>query len=287
VPKLITLDAAPDLRQVYLSSALKRTRVGGHLPDVRVARAGVTVDVAGLAAYTRLCRLPLEATLPMTYLHLLAFPLQMVVMTGDGFPLPLVGAVHVGNRIEVVRPVTVDEPLDIDVWARDLRDHRRGTQVDLVAEVSTRGELVWRGVSTYLARGAEHPDARRDDPPSLGDLQGVASGPQWRLPDDTGRAYAAVSGDWNPIHLHALTARPLGFPSAIAHGMYTYARAIAALGPRLPTEGLTSRVWFVKPVPLPSTVRLRTRFSQGRARSVVESPDGERHHAIIENTWRV
>ena len=89
-------------------------------------------------------------------------------------------------------------------------------------------------------------------------LAAVTTGPTWKLGEGTGREYAAVSGDWNPIHVHALTARPLGFPTAIAHGMYSYARVLAALGPRLPEGGLTSRVWFRKPVRLPSTVRLRT-----------------------------
>jgi acyl dehydratase len=300
MPKVITLDAAPDLRQIYVSAALKRRRVGDTLPDVRVARAGVSIDVPSLAAYARVCRLPLGATVPLTYPHLLAFPLQMVVMAGDGFPLPLLGAVHVENRIELTRPVAVDEPLDIDVWARDLRPHRRGTQVDLVSEVSTRGEAVWRGVSTYLARGTEHPDAPRSEAPSTAALDAVTVGPQWRLRDDTGRAYAAVSGDWNPIHLHALTARPLGFPGAIAHGMYTYARVIGSLGARLPQQGLTSRVWFRRPVPLPSTVRLRTAFAPDRTLSVLESangatgdPEDSEHtehterteHAVVENTW--
>jgi len=285
MPRVITLDGAPDLRQIYVSAALKRRRAGDTLPDVRVARAGVDVDVPSLAAYARVCRLPLSGALPLTYPHLLAFPLQMVVMAGDGFPLPLLGAVHVENRVDVTRPIAVGEPLDIDVWARDLRPHRRGTQVDLVSEVSTRGELVWRGVSTYLARGTEHPDAPTSEAPSIAALAAVRSGPQWRLHDDTGRAYAAVSGDWNPIHLHALTARPLGFPGAIAHGMYTYARAIGSLGARLPQEGLTSRVWFRKPVGLPSTVRLRTAFSAASTLSVLESLKGGTEHAVIENTW--
>ncbi len=285
MPKVITLDAAPDLRQVYISAALKRRRGGDILPDVRVARAGVTVDVPSLAAYARVCRLPLSGALPLTYPHLLAFPLQMVLMAGDGFPLPLLGAVHVENRIEADRPIGVEEPLDVDVWARDLRPHRKGTQVDLVSEVSTRGEVVWRGVSTYLARGAEHADAPASEMPSTRALAAVRSGPQWRLRDDTGRAYAAVSGDWNPIHLHALTARPLGFPTAIAHGMYTYARVLGALGARLPQEALTSRVWFRRPVRLPSSVRLRTAFEPSRALSVLEDVKGEIGHAVVENVW--
>jgi acyl dehydratase len=171
------------------------------------------------------------------------------------------------------------------VWAQDLRPHRRGRQVDLVSEVTVRGEAVWRGVSTYLSRGAEHPEAEPSEPPSTDSLAAVTAGPLWRLGEGTGRAYAAVSGDWNPIHVHALTARPLGFPSAIAHGMYSYARVLASLGPRLPEAGLTSHVWFRKPVRLPSSVRLRTAFEPSRTLSVLEDVKGEIGHAVVENTW--
>ena len=129
------------------------------LPDVRVSLAGVHVDVDDLVAYSHLCRFTVDGRLPATYPHLVAFPLQMTVMSGDRFPLPLMGAVHVENRIESLRPVGVDEPLDVAVWAQDLRPHPRGRQVDLVSEVGVRGDVVWRGVSTYLSRGSDHPEA--------------------------------------------------------------------------------------------------------------------------------
>jgi len=283
VTKEIALGSAPDLKRIYATAALKRGSSSDTPPDVRVARAGVRVDVDDLAAYAHLCRFPVAITLPMTYPHLLAFPLQMVVMSGDRFPL--LGAVHVENGITVTRPIRIDEPLDVEVWAENLRPHRRGRQVDLVSEVSVSGAVVWRGVSTYLSRGAEHPEAEPSAPPSLDALAGVTAGPTWRFGEGAGRAYAAVSGDWNPIHVHALTARPLGFPTAIAHGMYSYARVLASLGPRLPESGLTSRVWFRKPVRLPSSVRLRTAFGSARALSVLEPVKGEAEHAVVENTW--
>ena len=283
--KEITLEGPPDLRRIYATAALRRGRSGDTLPDVRVSRAGVRVDLDDLVAYSHVCRFPVDGTLPVTYAHLLAFPLQMTVMSDDRFPLPLLGTVHVENRIDVFRPVDVDEPLDVSVWAQDLRPHRRGRQVDLVSEVTVRGEAVWRGVSTYLSRGAEHPEAEPSEPPSTDSLAAVTAGPLWRLGEGTGRAYAAVSGDWNPIHVHALTARPFGFPSAIAHGMYSYARVLASLGPRLPEAGLTSHVWFRKPVHLPSSVRLRTAFEASRTLSVLEDAKGEIGHAVVENTW--
>src|SRR5215217_4102874 len=194
----VTLGSAPDLRRLYATAALRRGNAGGTLPDVRYSRAGIRVGIDDLVAYARLCRFPVVGTLPPTYPHLIAFPLQMVAMSGDRFPLPVLGAVHVENRIEVARPLGIDEPLDVSVWAQDLRPHRRGRQADLVSEVGVRGEVVWRGVSTYLSRGAEHPDAEPADPPSTDALAAVAAGPQWRLGEGAGRAYAAVSGDWNP-----------------------------------------------------------------------------------------
>jgi acyl dehydratase len=63
-----------------------------------------------------------------------------------------------------------------------------------------------------------------------------------------------VSGDLNPIHIHQLTARLFGFRSAIAHGMWTKARCLAALEPRLP-DRFRVDVAFRKPILLPATVQ--------------------------------
>jgi hypothetical protein len=46
---------------------------------------------------------------------------------------------------------------------------------------------------------------------------------------DVGRKYAKVSGDCNPIHLYAATAKLLGFKTAIAHGMYSKALVFSKL----------------------------------------------------------
>ena len=87
----------------------------------------------------------------------------------------------------------------------------------------------------------------------------------WRLPGDLGRRYAAVSGDHNPIHLYALTAKAFGFPRQIAHGMWSKARCLAALDGRLP-DAVTVEVAFKKPVLLPGHGRLRVRPRGGRLR---------------------
>lgn len=281
----ITFEAAPDLKRIYATALVTGRGTAGPLPDVRAVRRGIRVDVEKLVDYARVCGFTVGATLPLSYPHMLAFPLQMALMSDRDFPLGLTGAVHLENVISTTRPIAVEETLDLTVWAENLRPHRRGQQADLVSEASVDGDVVWRGVSTYLAKGTEHPDAAPSEPPSVAALQDVVSGPTWRLGDDVGRRYARVSGDWNPIHLHALTARPLGFPTAIAHGMYSYARVVAALGTALPDSGLTSRVWFRKPVRLPTTVRLRSAFGPDHLLSLLAGAKGSIEHAVVEHTW--
>lgn len=282
----IRFDSAPDLRRLYASAIVTGRGTSGDLPDARAVRCGVRVDIDDLVDYARLCGFPVGAALPVPYPHLLAFPLQMALMSERAFPLPLMGVMHVTNAITALRPVTVDEKLDLAVHAERLRPHRRGRQVDLVSEARVGDELVWREVSTYLARGEHHAEAPSAEAPSLESLESVTTGPSWRLEASAGRSYAAVSGDWNPIHVHAWTARLLGFPTAIAHGMYTYAKALAALGPALPSTGLTSRVWFRKPVRLPSTVRLRTSVTPTRTLSLLEGAAGDIDQTVIENSWQ-
>ena len=273
------LDAAPKMAGLFARAALTARGRGGELPDRRLAREAVRVDPAELAAYDRVCRFPLTDALPATYPHLLTFPLQVALMSDRAFPLALPGLVHVRNRIDVLRPIGADEALDLEVWAERFAAHRSGATVDLCASVSAGGDEVWRGRSTYLARGAKAPDGapEADAEVSVGALQRVAA--TWRIPGDAGRRYATVSGDVNPIHLSGLTAKAFGFKRAIAHGMWMKARVLAALSGRLP-DAFTVEVAFRKPVFLPSTVTLSTAPSQGGWDVAVRSAGGDIEHLI-------
>ncbi|GAA5121937.1 MaoC/PaaZ C-terminal domain-containing protein [Pseudonocardia adelaidensis] len=244
------------LGTLYVKAAIGALGPRGHeLPGTALSRA-VTVDRDHLAEYTRVCGFPVRDALPPTYPHVLAFPLQVELMARRSFPLSLPGLVHVRNVITVHRAIDAAEPLAVHVHAEGLRAHPKGAQIDLVAEIDAAGEVVWVGRSTYLARGATAPGGAPGpaEPPGTGDAAPVAT---WRVAAGTGRRYARVSGDVNPIHLHPWTAKAFGFPRAIAHGMWTAARAIAALQGRLP-DALTYDVVFGKPLLLPSTVELCT-----------------------------
>jgi acyl dehydratase len=273
------LDEAPNLAKLYAKAAVTARGRGGDLPEGRLARKGVAVDPAHLAAYTRVCGLPLNDVLPATYPHLLTFPLQMALMSDRSFPLALPGLVHVRNRIEVRRPIGSDALLDMEIWAENFARHRSGAAVDLCATVSAGGQEVWRSRSTYLARGATAPDGAPEAgiEVAVGDLERIAA--TWRIPDDAGRRYAKVSGDVNPIHLSGLTAKAFGFKRAIAHGMWVKARVLGALAGRLP-DAVDLDVSFRKPLFLPSTVTLSTAQAGGGWDFAVRSAATGTEHVV-------
>jgi acyl dehydratase len=222
---------------------------GGSFSGLSRTAPAVTVEREHADRYAIVCGFPAKDTVPLPYPHLLAFPLQMAIMTDPAFPAPAIGTVHVDNAITSHRPVRVGEPLAVSVSVRPSRPHAKGTVYDFVSTATVEGETVWEETSSYLRRGRSDADAPAgptypDAPPH---------GITWRLPADLGRRYAAVSGDANPIHLYPLTARALGFKRQIAHGMWTMARCVAALENRLP-DAARVEVSFKKPVFLPGTV---------------------------------
>ncbi|MEV1114375.1 MaoC/PaaZ C-terminal domain-containing protein [Actinosynnema sp. NPDC049800] len=236
-----------NLTLLYAKAALTGfTRRGDELPRSSLD-VEVTVDPEHLARYAKVCGFGVRDELPITYPHVLGFESQIRLMTGPGFPFPLPGLVHVANRIRQHRPLRVSEPLSLHVALADLRPHERGRQFDVVTTVSVDGEEVWVDVSTYLRRegGAAKEQASRAEPP--------APTARWRLPGDLGRRYADASGDRNPIHLHPVTAKAFGFPRAIAHGMWSKARCVAAFEGRLP-DAYEVDVRFKAPVLLPGEV---------------------------------
>ena len=151
------LASTPRIPTMLARAALTARGRSGPLPETRLGQTGVIVDLTKLAAYDRVCRFPVTDLLPPTYPHVLAFPLQLALMTDRRFPLALPGLVHVRNRITVRRSIGADEALDLQVWAENSAAHRKGATVDLCAAISSAGEQVWLGRSTYLARDAQGP----------------------------------------------------------------------------------------------------------------------------------
>jgi hypothetical protein len=204
----------------------------------------------------------------------LAFGLQLALLTDPSFPLPAIGLVHTANRIEQRRPIAASERLSLRVGLGPIEPHRRGRSLTIHTEVRRAGELVWTERSTMLHRGnGDESAVVTPGPPSAAALSRTA---EWRLPGDLGRRYAAVSGDRNPIHLHPLTARLLGFHRPIVHGMWTIARCMA-LGPEFKSRSPSSARFCC---------RRRSRSPKPR-RLQAGSRSGSATPATARRTWTV
>jgi acyl dehydratase len=293
------LDSSPSMRTLYARAAAGSTvapvlgrvpGIGGRfsrsseLPDTRLVLPDVEIDREHLARYDRVCGFHRSDELPPTYPHMLAFPLSMELMTAPDFPFPVIGLVHIRNRIEQGRPLRDDERPTLRVWTENLGPHPKGTQFEIHAEAEVDGGPVWRSISTYLRKGGggDSESSRSKKERDGGDDDGEQREPKaiWQVPDDIGRRYAAVSGDSNPIHLRRSTALVLGMPRPIAHGMWTKARCLAAMQGLYP-EKLAVDVSFKLPIYLPSRVAFSTWEEDGGARafSLASAKDGKPHLA--------
>ena len=262
---------------------------GESLPSIAYRVRKVRIDAERARDFDHLMGGPATDLVHPGVLHVLAFPVSLALMARRDFPFPLLGLVHLRNQVLQHRPVKVGDLVDVECRVRDLRPHRKGRTFEAVSTIlGEDGEIIATDVSTYLVKGGEPSAAEPSGtaPSSAASAGAVPSGvassaasagatgadaatsdggrsrrdfepPQptgrWVLGADTGRRYGAVSGDVNPIHLSAVTAKAFGFPSAIAHGMYTASRAFTEARVDL-SKPLRWDVTFDAPVTLPGSV---------------------------------
>ena len=275
-----TLGNTPLLTPLYWRAALKRKITGNNLPEQGL-RCPVSINPKAVAAYRKVCGFADSAVLPATYPHILAFGLQMQLLTDKAFPFPLLGLIHLNNRIRIHRPLGGINDLLISVHAQNLKPHPKGATFEVVTRAEDALGLLWEAESRMLCRGVKLEGEATAD--TLSSPAQVSELTRWKASADIGRRYARVSGDYNPIHLSALTARLFGFPQAIAHGLWNKAHTLAALGEHLPAANLEIDVEFKKPVRLPSEVKLLA-SAAGSSGELVLKGTGDIEH--MRGKWR-
>lgn len=204
--------------------------------------------------------------LPLSYAYLLAQRAQLDAMLAPGFGHRIVGLIHVSNRLERLASVDVLQPLDFETRVEEEPGHAGSHRfVNLSVQIRQRGQPVLRCESRYLSRRGRRAAQPSDTSPPSQDLS-INADPlaSWHLRADAGRRYAALSGDWNPIHLWNWSARLFGMRQAIIHGAHGAARAQAELEAHLGRAVQSLDVDFLKPVPLNSTLTLHANVGTGR-----------------------
>jgi acyl dehydratase len=231
------------------------------LPERTVTVEGLAIDPANVAAYAAVTGLRFGDTVPLTYPFALTFPSVMSLVSGFDFPFAAMGSVHVENKITQYRPIAVTDVVDVAVHAENLREHRRGLLVDVVTDVAVGNDTAWQQVTTFLhQQRTSLSDEPRPEPkrqPKLPPPNAIL-----RITPGQIRHYASVGGDHNPIHTSSIGAKLFGFPTAIAHGMFSAAAVLANVEGRLP-DAVEYSVRFGKPVLLPARAGLYVERADG------------------------
>lgn len=230
-----------------------------QLPTATYSVENLTIDHDNLTDYRKICGFANNSYIPVTYFAVLSQSLQMNMMVKEPFPFAMLGLVHIHNSVTQYRRIKDTASFKMTVKFDNLQEHDKGKQFDFVTHVYENDELVWQGVSTYLSRqkkpktAKKPPEATQKPTLDENDLHQF-----WQIAEDIGRRYAFISGDFNLIHLHPLSAKAFGFPKAIAHGMWTKAKCLAQLDD-LPTA-FRCDVDFKLPVFLPSEVEFIAQY---------------------------
>jgi acyl dehydratase len=236
------------------AGALPLVSRGDQLPSRTVTVEELPIDRTNVAEYAGVTGLRYGNDVPLTYPFVLTFPAMMSLVTGFDFPFPAMGSVHTENQITQYRPIAVTDTVGVHVHAENLREHRKGLLVDLVSDVSVGNETAWHQVTTFLHQQrtslSDEPKPPPQKQPKLPPPSTVL-----RITPAQIRRYAVVGGDHNPIHTNPIAAKLFGFPTVIAHGMFSAAAVLANIEARFP-DAVTYSVRFGKPVVLPATTGL-------------------------------
>ncbi|MFW2045897.1 MaoC family dehydratase [Acinetobacter variabilis] len=251
----------------------KKPKAEKVLPQVEYVVDSFKVDQKHLKAYNQVCGFKNNGYIPAIYLTVLSQSLQMHMMTSEAFPFPILGLVHIRNQVKQYRKVGVNETLTLSCKFGELQPHDKGVQFDFITTVKVGNEVVVEALTTYLSR--QKTDAKAAAKSAESKAPDYKLNTEWKISENTGRRYAMTSGDFNLIHIHAVTAKAFGFKQAIAHGMWSKAKALANLS--LP-DAYEADVWFKLPMYLPSKVEFLTAQAANDTDFLIRNSKNQKPH---------
>lgn len=232
--------AGPLIRALCLPRKGFKPEIG--LPPIRASWSHLNIDYQALKNYCQTLGLKEGKHLPLLYPHVLAGGMHMHMLTHKAFPIGLLGAVHLKNKIRQIRPIKIDEVIKIDSELGEWRISEKGLEFDFSTFVSVNNQVVWSEVSTYFKKGKfpQTTKAKSEEASfELDTLKETYTGTDWLIPKDRGKTYAKISGDYNPIHISKTLAKLFGLKRDIAHGFGVLAQALASNGIDEITQGHT------------------------------------------------
>jgi hypothetical protein len=269
MPEKLEFAAKPPMLPVYLRVFTKgktRFKAGQTLPAMSAVWRGAGESRALIAAYRQLCGLPSGDTLPILYPYVMVARMHMTFMASSAFPISPLGAVHARNSVLQRRAIGENETFDLHCAVAGQRVLKAGLEFFINSWAEKDGAILWECASTYLVRGKSfgEPDGPSPVITALPELEHPNLECGWDVPENTGRRYAKICGDYNPIHLRKTLAKLFGFPSHLVHGMWSLARCTAHLPAPDTTRPVRLDAAFKGPVFLGSRVTMKAR-SEGES----------------------
>ena len=211
--------------------------------------AEVRLDATAMQAFADF--LDSENKAHLSYLYCLAQRAQIAVMLDRKFSIALPGMVHLENVLKEIAPWSPDKAFQIEVNIQ-VEHKNEGAliprcQVDFIQE----DQKVVSCSSVYMARRKSKNSGKKKEKQTPVFPEAILS-QEWKIAKNTGRGYAKVSGDSNPIHTMGFFAKLMGFKRPIAHGWYSVARAVVEAEAHLQKPIRQIEVAFKSPVFLPS-----------------------------------
>ncbi|HON15945.1 MAG TPA: hypothetical protein PLA51_05650, partial [Spirochaetota bacterium] len=145
--KRIILKQKPSLIASMARILQKRSakKANFEFPYLNVIMENASIDRANLLLYRNLTGYEDDGKLPVLYPHAIASPIYMFMLSQREFPLNLLGALHVKNRIISYRPISEKESFTIDVKLENSKILNNGVEFDFSVILSQRDEILWKG----------------------------------------------------------------------------------------------------------------------------------------------
>jgi len=231
-------------------------------PAIAAKWSGHRMDTGHLTEFLRLTGLSAGRGLPVLYPQVLAFRLQMAVITHPEFPLPIWGALQVRNHLLLRRPISPWAVVDVETKISGQRILEKGAEADLHTVLHSNGVPAWEGITTFYYRGS-FGGSDRPSEMAKGPVVGSTQADAWTTGRGGGRRFAGLTGDYNGIHYWNWYARRYGFSRAFHHPQAVVGKCMARV--RDPGEEGPQRldIWLKGPVYYESDVSLRSSNAPG------------------------
>jgi len=270
------LDRQPAILPLYINCLTKPTKNRldlAAISQMKLEFQHCSIKPKQLKKFNRFYNLNHTQHVPLTFLYLLVFRPQLKFLLNPKLPFSVLGLVHVFNHIQSFKPVYLEDNLTIDIQTKEFKETAKGKELVLTTRILRNDECVWQCFSGYLSphktRNVKRPNTPYEKPHYFHSMD-------WHIPANTGRQFALLSGDANPIHTYKLAAKLFGFKQAIAHGMCSAIKCWASLPHS--TSAMKKELYteFKKPIFLPSTVRFEyEKQLNGKYAFQVENPQNK------------